>query len=111
MISTSYGDDEQTVTYNYAVEVCNQFGVLGARGVTLLFSSGDAGVGPRGSCYSNDGKNTYQFLPSFPASCPFVTAVGATARYPEVAALDRVRNFTFTSGAVGLPSSIPHAVC
>lgn len=30
------------------------------------------------ACQTNDGKNATRFLPEFPASCPFVTAVGAT---------------------------------
>jgi tripeptidyl-peptidase I len=46
VISTSYADDEQTVSPWYAEIVCNQFAQLGARGVTLFFSSGDFGVGP-----------------------------------------------------------------
>lgn len=48
VISTSYGDDEQTVPYSYASQVCNQFAQLGARGISLLFSSGDEGVGADG---------------------------------------------------------------
>ncbi|KAK4999630.1 hypothetical protein LTR66_001366 [Elasticomyces elasticus] len=70
VISTSYGDDEQTVPKAYATRVCQMFARLGARGVSLLFASGDDGVGRDGLCYSNDGKNTPMFLPSFPSSCP-----------------------------------------
>ena len=63
------------------------FAQLGARGTTFLCSSGDSGVGENGACFSNDGKNTSMFLPSFPASCPYVTAVGGTKNFePEVAA-------------------------
>lgn len=69
VISTSYGDDEQTVPLSYATAVCNGFAQLGARGVTLLFASGDAGVGPDGDCLTNDGKNSSTFLPAFPAGC------------------------------------------
>ncbi|KAJ3995479.1 peptidase S8/S53 domain-containing protein [Lentinula boryana] len=83
--STSYGDDEQTVPADYATEVCNLFATLGARGASVMFSSGDAGVGG-GSCLTNDGTNKVIFQPAFPASCPFVTAVGATTGIaPEVA--------------------------
>jgi tripeptidyl-peptidase-1 len=99
LISTSYGDDEQTVSKAYAVQVCNQFAQLGARGVSLLFASGDDGVGTDGDCYSNDGLGTYEFLPSFPTACPYVTAVGATAYYPQVAAYDPRFSIPFTSGA------------
>ncbi|SLM34572.1 tripeptidyl peptidase protein [Lasallia pustulata] len=98
-ISTSYGDDEQTVPYAYATLACQQFAQLGARGITLLFASGDSGVGPTGACLSNDGKNTTMFLPSFPASCPYVTTVGATKNFaPEVAAFDPANNFASGEG-------------
>ncbi|KAF9512132.1 hypothetical protein BS47DRAFT_1394555 [Hydnum rufescens UP504] len=83
-ITTSYGDDEQTVPLDYATRVCNTFAQLGALGVSLLFSSGDGGVGA-GNCTTNDGTNQVKFLPIFPASCPFVTSVGGTTRVsPEV---------------------------
>ncbi|KAG0702391.1 peptidase S8/S53 domain-containing protein [Suillus ampliporus] len=90
-ISTSYGDDEQTVPYTYATRVCRGMAVLGARGVSLVFSSGDNGVGDGDDnpatqmCYSNDGRNVTKFLPVFPASCPFVTSVGGTVNIPEAA--------------------------
>jgi tripeptidyl-peptidase I len=75
-ISTSYGDDEQTVPLDYATSVCNMFARLGAMGVTVLFASGDSGVGGGPgdeSCHSNDGTNRMQFIPVFPASCGFYT--------------------------------------
>ena len=67
-ISTSYGDDEQTVPLDYATSVCNMFAQLGAMGVSVLFASGDSGVGG-GPCRSNDGKGSKKFIPAFPASC------------------------------------------
>ena len=88
VISTSYGDDEQTVPPSYARAVCNIFAQLGARGTTLVFSSGDEGVGQNGSCITNDGKKTPAFLPAFPAGCPYVTTVGGTKEFPEVVAFD-----------------------
>jgi tripeptidyl-peptidase-1 len=75
-ITTSYGENEQSVPEAYSRVVCNMFGQLGARGVSVIFSSGDTGVGS--ACQTNDGKNTTRFLPVFPASCPYVTSVGAT---------------------------------
>ncbi|KAI0064450.1 subtilisin-like protein [Artomyces pyxidatus] len=84
-ISTSYGDDEQTVPLDYAQSVCTLFAQLGAQGVSVLFSSGDSGVGS--DCVSNDGSNRSMFIPNFPATCPFVTAVGGTTGVnPEKAA-------------------------
>ncbi|KAG2068082.1 subtilisin-like protein [Suillus decipiens] len=90
-ISTSYGDDEQTVPQSYATRVCNGMAALGARGVSVMFSSGDGGVGDgvaypdEHQCYSNDGLKTPMFLPVFPASCPYVTTVGGTVNIPETA--------------------------
>ncbi|KAF8998513.1 peptidase S8/S53 domain-containing protein [Cyathus striatus] len=85
VVSTSYGDDEQTVPFDYATSVCNLFAQLGARGTTAFFSSGDDGVGA-GDCLTNDGTKQKIFQPNFPASCPFVTTVGGTTRVnPEVA--------------------------
>ncbi|RDW67256.1 S53 family peptidase [Aspergillus mulundensis] len=76
VISTSYGEDEQTIPWTYARSVCNLYAQLGARGVSVLFSSGDSGVGA--ACLTNDGTNTTHFPPQFPAACPWVTAVGGT---------------------------------
>ncbi|KAF8801356.1 subtilisin-like protein [Phlegmacium glaucopus] len=85
VLSTSYGDDEQTVPPEYAVKVCNLFAQLGVRGTTVLFSSGDSGVGA-GNCTTNDDTQRTLFQPEFPASCPYVTTVGATEHInPEVA--------------------------
>ncbi|KAG9317808.1 peptidase S8/S53 domain-containing protein [Chiua virens] len=90
-ISTSYGDDEQSVPFTYATRVCASFAVLGARGISLMFSSGDGGVGDGDSnpatqqCYTNTGVNRTVFLPEFPASCPYVTSVGGTNYIPETA--------------------------
>lgn len=44
-ITTSYGENEQSVPLRYRKRVCKLFGELGARGVSVLFSSGDTGVG------------------------------------------------------------------
>jgi tripeptidyl-peptidase-1 len=89
VISSSYGDDEQTVPKSYAQRVCKEFAQIGARGTSLLVSSGDGGLGGQDNseCFTNDGKNSSTFLAAFPASCPYVTTVGATQQFePEVAA-------------------------
>lgn len=89
VLSTSYGDDEQSVPPAYAQRVCGYIMALGARGVSTIYSSGDNGVGTDGKCYSNGNGNTKGkpiFLPAFPASCPYATTVGATEKFmPEVA--------------------------
>ncbi|KAH9057768.1 subtilisin-like protein [Lactarius vividus] len=87
-ISTSYGGYEQIMPLEYVVSVCALFAQLGLRGVSVLFSSGDWGVGV-GDCVfqSRSGEHSVQFLPIFPATCPWVTGVGGTTGHdPEVAA-------------------------
>ena len=75
VISISYGEEEQSVPKEYALKVCNLIMQLGARGTSVLFSSGDSG--PGSSCVRMSDRKPY-FQPSFPAACPFVTAVGGT---------------------------------
>jgi tripeptidyl-peptidase-1 len=71
------------VPLDYAKLTCNMVGLLGLRGITTIFSSGDGGLG--GACLAPDMK-TVEFDSSFPASCPYVTAVGGTSNStPEVA--------------------------
>jgi tripeptidyl-peptidase-1 len=105
VISTSYGDDEQTVPRDYAIRVCNGFAQLGARGISILFGSGDGGAGDIASddasaCISNDGKNTFKFIASFPPSCPFVTAVGATQGFEPETSASRPANSLGPDGKV-----------
>ena len=73
-ITTSFGEDEQSLPDGYIQQVCNQFGALGARGVSFIAASGDSG--PGAACVTNDGRNATRFTPIFPGTCPYVTAVG-----------------------------------
>ncbi len=99
VITTSYADEEQTVPYAYAKRVCEGFAQLGARGISVLFGSGDDGVGHEGKCMSRDGSRKRAFLPSFPATCPFVTAVGSTRHInPEMVAFDARTDFVSGGG-------------
>ncbi|GIZ42092.1 hypothetical protein CKM354_000537200 [Cercospora kikuchii] len=85
-VSVSYGENEQSIPEPYRRKVCDLFGQLGARGVSVLVASGDSGVGS--ACQTNDGKNTTRFMPLFPASCPYVTAVGGTWKIDPEEAID-----------------------
>ncbi|KAJ7658518.1 peptidase S8/S53 domain-containing protein [Mycena rosella] len=98
VITTSYGDDEQTVPLDYANAVCQGFAKLGARGITVLFSSGDQGLGTGelSACIANTGNNATTFLPVFPASCPYVTTVGETIGLsPQTAGLGSGAGFSY----------------
>ncbi|KAH9006053.1 peptidase S8/S53 domain-containing protein [Lactarius hengduanensis] len=87
-VSTVYGLPEYKVPQDYATHVCDLFARLGARGASVLFSSGNDGGG-HGNCLVKDssGNSRVQFLPTFPSTCPWVTSVGGTTGYnPEIAA-------------------------
>ncbi|KAI1078851.1 Pro-kumamolisin [Whalleya microplaca] len=100
VISVSYADEEQTVPESYAKRVCAAFAQLGARGVSVIVAAGDDGVGPNGKCFSNDGqrRDKAKFMPTFPASCPFVTAVGGTRHLDPVMAAFDARGAFVTGG-------------
>ncbi|KAG5976499.1 hypothetical protein E4U55_007302 [Claviceps digitariae] len=82
VISISYAEDEKLVPAEYARRVCAEFAQLGLRGVSVLVASGDWGVGRDKQCVRLEDEKTRRFMPSFPASCPYVTAVGATRLIP-----------------------------
>lgn len=70
--SVSYGNDEvQQISSEYMYSVNTEFMKTGTLGLSILFASGDQGVWGR----SGVGKT---FHPDFPASSPYVTAVGGT---------------------------------
>jgi tripeptidyl-peptidase-1 len=66
LFSISYGDEEHGVTESYAVRCNTEFQSAGVRGITLLAASGDSGAGCSLGAY----------VPTFPASSPYITGVG-----------------------------------
>eukprot|EP00658_Telonema_sp_P-2_P007543 TRINITY_DN12818_c0_g1_i4.p1 TRINITY_DN12818_c0_g1~~TRINITY_DN12818_c0_g1_i4.p1 ORF type:complete len:292 (-),score=84.81 TRINITY_DN12818_c0_g1_i4:161-1036(-) len=70
VFSTSYGEDESSVSISYSDRINTEFVKAGTRGISLMFASGDDGVGS--DC--KDGK----FDAKWPAGSPYVTAVGGT---------------------------------
>ncbi|KAI0631107.1 family S53 protease-like protein [Trametes polyzona] len=86
VLTTSFGFDETPFLNDPAVAetMCNGYAKLSARGISVLFASGDGGVAGSRQNPACDGK---AFIPTFPASCPYVTAVGSTKGInPETAA-------------------------
>lgn len=67
VLSNSYGESEDQVPLEYAQSVCEMYAQLGARGVSVLHSSGDWGVGLSSDCGSSQSPT---FRANFPASCP-----------------------------------------
>ena len=71
--SVSYGNDEaQQTSIEYMTSTNVQFQKAGARGLSILFASGDQGV------WGREGQVGNVFPPDFPAASPYVTAVGGT---------------------------------
>ncbi|KAJ2968989.1 hypothetical protein NUW54_g13067 [Trametes sanguinea] len=87
VLTTSFGFDETPFAEQapeLAETLCNAYAQLGARGTSILFASGDGGVSGSQADDSCDGS---AFIPTFPATCPYLTAVGSTQGInPETAA-------------------------
>lgn len=123
VISSSYAYNEADLTARYEVRQCTEYAKLGLAGTTVIYSSGDYGVaGNKGQCITpigktlNDGSSGI-FNPAFPATCPYVTTVGATQikpgaslTAPETAIQTRVLSGGGFSNVFGLPSYQTSAV-
>jgi len=74
VLSISYGADEYLLGDRYCERANGEFGKLALIGTTIVVSSGDAGT--RGNDRDCEDGDTY--ISQFPASAPYVTAVGGT---------------------------------
>jgi len=68
VLSVSYGDVESTVSISYATRCEAEFQKAGTMGRSILFASGDSGVGCAGT----------KFAPNFPAGSAYVTTIGGS---------------------------------
>lgn len=66
--SVSYGDYENTLSTTFMDRLDVELQKLAVRGSSILFASGDDGVGCNAQCT--------KFVANYPASSPYVTAVG-----------------------------------
>ncbi|KAH9032915.1 family S53 protease [Lactarius pseudohatsudake] len=81
VLTTSYEQNENTISRALAYRLCNAYASLSARGVSILFSSGDGGVS------GSQSQRCTTFVPTFSSGCPFVTSVGGTQNFnPETSA-------------------------
>lgn len=77
VLSISYGQSEQYTSYSELNTFNNEAIKLGAMGVSIFVASGDNGAN---SPYVQvNGVSSCGYSPSFPATCPYVTSVGATS--------------------------------
>ncbi|KAI0828483.1 subtilisin-like protein [Trametes gibbosa] len=78
VLTTSYGLPSETdMSFALTDKLCKAYAQMGARGISVLYASGDSGVG----CPSDS--NDLVFQATFPSNCPFVTSVGGTQSFPE----------------------------
>ena len=123
IIASSYAYNEADLTARYEVRQCTEYAKLGLAGTTVLYSSGDYGVaGNKGKCIEARNKTLNNgaggiFNPAFPATCPYVTTIGATqlkpnasVTSPETAIETRVITGGGFSNVFGLPSYQASAV-
>ena len=82
VFSTSYGEDETSTSMAYAKRLNAEFIKAGARGISLLFASGDSGASGDHGCA---GPKNDQFVAQWPAGSPYVTGVGGTMGSKEKA--------------------------
>jgi len=76
--SVSYGSQGDYPTDDYRTRLDQEFQKIGLRGISIIFASGDSGSGCEGGGL-NAAACDCTFYPSFPATCPYVTSIGATA--------------------------------
>ncbi|XP_056408981.1 tripeptidyl-peptidase 1 isoform X2 [Hyla sarda] len=89
----SYGDDEDSLSVAFMQRINIEFMKAGARGLTILFASGDDGAGCR-----QISKDKNVFRPSFPASSPYVTTVGGTSFKNPFQVTDEVTDYISGGG-------------
>jgi tripeptidyl-peptidase I len=106
VLCVSYALTEDFIPPSMLDRLCSQYAQLGARGVSIIYASGDSGPGDT-YLVSN---GTRSFTPIFPASSLFIISVGGTARIDPERAWSGSGGGFRTSSRVqhgSLPSSMP----
>ncbi|KAJ7681586.1 peptidase S8/S53 domain-containing protein [Mycena rosella] len=98
VLTTSYGFNEEDVTIALSRGVCQAYMQLGAVGTSVLFASGDGGVG--GSDFQQ--VDCTMFVPAAPSGCPFITSVGGSVGLPPQVAAN------FSSGGFSNYFTVPY---
>jgi tripeptidyl-peptidase-1 len=101
--SMSYGsiarEEDSTNAFRFNTEVCK----VGLRGLTVVVSSGDDGVA---NFLARNNQSACGFSPSFPATSPYVLAVGATqgpeSNQPEIACGSNSGGIVTTGGGFSI---------
>jgi kumamolisin len=78
VVTMSFGSSEYGTSADDNLSFHNLFGALVNDGVTLFASSGDGGSNPNDTGSGNGYRSSYPLAVEYPASDPYVTAVGGT---------------------------------
>jgi tripeptidyl-peptidase-1 len=107
--SVSYGENELQIDPSVPARFNTEIQKAGARGLTVMVSSGDDGANGDGA--RNNVPQGCGFEPSYPATSPYVTAVGATqgpeASSAEVACSSSTSGLITTGGGFSSVWSTP----
>jgi len=99
--SVSYATDEiQQVTTQYMYSCNIEFQKLAVRGISILFASGDQGV------WGRSGDSSIGYHPEFPASSPYITAVGGTD-FKEESVIGEESSWQYSGGGFSNTFPIP----
>lgn len=79
VVSISESQPENKFDKAYATRLCNLIAQVSLRGITIVSSSGNNG--PNGDSPAGEHKTIFE--PEFPASCPYVLAVGGTTNLAD----------------------------
>jgi tripeptidyl-peptidase-1 len=77
--SVSYGSQGDYPSVSYRDRLNLEFQKVGTRGASIIIASGDNGAGCETGAGEANRLCDCTFYPSFPATCPYITSVGATA--------------------------------
>lgn len=111
VVSVSYGKDESQVSAHYLHRQCQEWMKLALQGVTVLAAAGDHGVAGGFGCSAppKGSEAIVAFSALYPATCPYVTAVGATqvnfdGKTAQHAAVDDPVHSFYSGGEFTSPS-------
>jgi tripeptidyl-peptidase-1 len=77
--SVSYGSQGDYPSDAYRERLNAEFQKAGTRGISIIFASGDSGSGCEPTGFNAAPSCGCKLYPSFPATCPYITSIGATA--------------------------------
>ncbi|KAJ7767713.1 family S53 protease-like protein [Mycena metata] len=107
-MTTSYGDNEINFGSSLATKICDGYMQMAARGISVLFASGDGGV--RGGHDVPIQCTNDTFIPTFPGSCSWVTSTAeafSSGGFSDVFPMPAYQSASVAAYLATLPSDFP----